>query len=158
MGVQPIDDGKAQKTYFGEEFGPGKGFIPVLVVLENKTNESLIFDKSKISYGPSGSVTSGPGTPDVSSKAGKKMNYASIAAGGSIVFGMIAARQKSNALKIQETLLKREIQSKTLSPGASVQGFLYLQVGKSVPREKISLQVPVTRSGTDDSISIDVIF
>jgi hypothetical protein len=134
--VQPVEDQRDQKKYFGTEFGPGKGFIPVFIVIENRTgSDSFLFDKTKITYGPLGS---NPSTPDVSSKAGQKLNVASIALGSPI--GMIVAMKlKSNALQIQENVLKKEVQSKTLSSGVSVQGFLYLQTEKAGQRQRIHL-------------------
>lgn len=154
IGVQPVEDQKDQKTYFGTEFGR-KGFIPAFVVLENKTGgDSFLFDKAKITYGPTDSTAS---APDVSSKAGQKLNVASIALGSPL--GMIIAMKlKSNALQIQENILKKEIQSKTLSPGASAHGFLYLQVEKTAQRQKIHLHVPVDRAGSDERAVLDIVF
>jgi len=60
--------------------------------------------------------------------------------------------------KRQENLLKRHIKSKTLSPGASVSGFLYVPVPGKGPREKIHLQVPITKAGTSETFMLNLFF
>jgi hypothetical protein len=54
--------------------------------------------------------------------------------------------------------LKKELQSKTLSAGTSAHGFVYVPVPKNTPREKIILRIPVTRTGTDESIVLELAF
>jgi len=60
--------------------------------------------------------------------------------------------------KVQENIMKRQVKSKTLSPGASVHGFLYIPVPKKGPREKIHLQVPMTRAGTSETFVMNLLF
>jgi hypothetical protein len=64
----------------------------------------------------------------------------------------------SNAAEVQQNLLKKALQSKTLSPGASARGFLYVQVPKGVARQTIHLRIPVTRVGDVDPIGFDLVF
>jgi hypothetical protein len=62
------------------------------------------------------------------------------------------------ATKVQGNILKKELKSKTLSPGTSVHGFLYIPVPKQGPREKIHLQVPITKAGTSETFVLNLSF
>jgi hypothetical protein len=149
IGVQPVEDLKDQKTYFNTELTP-KGFIPVLIVIQNgSTGDSFLFEKSNLGY----AGVSGDSTPTVKSKVGEGMAMMSVLGPGLIAIKLIA-----NATEVQENLLKKEVQSKTLSPGASVHGFLYVPVPKKGPREKIHLQVPVTKAGTSETYVLNLLF
>jgi hypothetical protein len=155
IGVQPIEDLKDQKTYFNIESTP-KGFIPVYIVLENRSSvDSFIFDKTAIKLGQGGSSYSSPKTL---MNAGKTTAIDSgtvfVPLAGSI-FAIIAF---NNADAVRQNTMAKEVQSKTLSPGVSVQGFLYVPVPKKGPREKIHLQIPVTRTGTGETLVLDVVF
>jgi hypothetical protein len=154
IGVQPMEDLKEQKLYFHTEFAP-KGFVPVFVVIQNgSSGDSFLFDKSGITYGPTESSAS---TPDAHSKAGDRLAIASLAMlslGGAFV----AMKMISNASWVQENIVKKELQSKTLSAGTSTHGFLYVPTPKNTPRQKINLRIPVTRAGTDETIVLDLSF
>ena len=154
IGVQPVEDLKEQKLYFHTELSP-KGFVPVFVVIQNAVDgDSFLFDKSGITYG---SADSSPSTPDARSKAGDKLavvSMATLSLGGAL----IAMKLISDASWVQENILKKELQSKTLSAGTSAHGFVYVPVPKNTPREKIILRIPVTRTGTDESIVLELAF
>ena len=64
----------------------------------------------------------------------------------------------SNASWVQENILKKELQSKTLSVGTSTHGFLYVPVPTNTPRQKITLRVPVTRTSTDETFVLELVF
>jgi hypothetical protein len=154
IGVQPVEDLKEQKTYFHTELSP-KGFVPVFVVIQNATDgDSFLFDKSGITYGP---TDSSPSTPDARSKAGGKMATVSMAT-FSVGGALLAMKLISNASWVQENILKKELQSQTLSAGTSAHGFVYVPVPKNTPREKIILRIPVTRAGTDETIVLELAF
>jgi hypothetical protein len=154
IGVQPVEDLKEQKTYFHTELTP-KGFIPVFVVLQNASDgESFLFDKSGITYGPADSSLS---TPDAHSKAGERVAKASLAT-LSVTGALVAMKMISDASWIQENIVKKELQSKTLSPGTSTHGFVYVPSPKNAPREKIMLRFPVTRTSTGETISLELVF
>jgi hypothetical protein len=146
IGVQPVEDLKDQKTYFDVELTP-KGFVPVFIVIQNATgSDSFLFQKTNIGYG---GVSNSP-TPNIRSKVGDTMAY--------LGPGLIAMKLITNATKVQENILKKEVQSKTLSPGTSVHGFLYIPAPKNGPREKIHLQVPITRAGTSETFVLNLTF
>jgi hypothetical protein len=151
IGLETVEDPRAQETYFHTPLTP-KGFVPVFVVIQNGSNEdSFLFDKTKVTYGP---TDSGVSTPKEGSKAGQ-----SLAAAAVPFVGLFAAiKIISNASQVQQNFLKKEIQSTTLSPGASAHGFLYIQVPKNAPRQKIHLRVPITRTGLDKTFVLDLVF
>ena len=156
IGLESVEDLKDQKTYFDTELTP-KGFMPVFIVLENKSkDDSFIFDKSAVAYGP---ADSGAATPNLHSKMRDNTALGGLAA-LSIPTAFIAAAKINHASHIQANILKKELQSTTLSPAGSAHGFLYVPVPKSGPREKIRLRIPVTRTGSQGSemLVLDLIF
>lgn len=154
IGIQPVEDLKEQKTYFHTELSP-KGFVPVFVVIQNAVDgDSFLFDKSGITYGP---ADSSPSTPDARSKAGDKLavvSMATLSLGGAL----LAMKLISDASWVQENILKKELQSKTLSAGTSAHGFVYVPVPKNTARERIVLRIPVTRAATEESIVLELAF
>lgn len=169
IGVQAVEDSKEQKTYFDALMIPRAGFMPVYVVLENRSSgDSFLFDKKSIEYGASDSPGFGTGARAIANHGivveitGAlcppficPYNNPSPGDPG----GMAAALSaESYVLQIQQHLLKNELQSKTLSPGQSVHGFLYLPVPKKGPREKILLRVPIIRAGTGETSVLEVLF
>jgi hypothetical protein len=144
-GIQPMEDLQEQKTYFHAEVGK-KGFIPVYVVLENTSStDSYLFDKTTVGYGD---YDKGATDPNLHSKT-----EAWGALGGLVVMHMI-----SNATEVQQNILKKEIQSKTLRAGSSVGGFLYIPAPKSGFRDKIHIQIPIAQSGTGETFVLNFVF
>jgi hypothetical protein len=159
IGVQPVEDLNDQKAYFSTQLTP-KGFVPVFMVLENgSSGDSFLFDKTAIKLGQ---ARVGDSTPKTSMNKGQvgAIDSGAIASAffvplAGAVFAMIAF---NNADAVRQNILRKEVQSKTLSPGVSVHGFLYVPVPKKGPRDKIRLQVPVTRSGTNETLVLEVVF
>ncbi len=147
VGVEPVEDSKVQKTYFDTDLA-AKGFVPVFIVVQNQSStDSFLFEKSNIGY----TGISSNSTPNAGSKVGVGM--AAVGMGG-----LIAMKLITNATHIQQNILKKEVQSKTLSPGTSVHGFLYIHVPKESPRQKIHLQVPITKSDTSQTFVLNLFF
>ena len=154
IGLEPVETAKEQETYFHTKLAP-KGFLPVFIVLTNTSASStFVFDKSKITLGDASSAET---MPMVHSKAGEITAVASVAA-ISMVGAIVAIKLMANATNVQQNILKRELQSKTLSPGQSTHGFLYLQMPKNGERGRIRLRVPVIQAGTTDSTVLDLVF
>lgn len=151
IGVKVVEDPKDQETYFHAEF-KAKGFVPIFLVIQNESGEgSFLFDKTKVTYGPADSTLS---TPKTGSRGGDAFAAAAIPFVGIFAVPKII----SNAAEVQHNLLKKEVQSTTLSPGKSVHGFLYIPVPRDAPREKIHLRVPITRAGADETVVLDLVF
>jgi hypothetical protein len=151
IGLVAVEDLKEQKTYFHTEVAP-KGFVPVFVVIQNGSKgDSFLFDKTKVTYGPADSSVS---TPKEGSKAGESLAVAAVP----LVGLFFALKLISNASEVQQNFLQKEMQSTTLSPGASAHGFLYIPVPKNAPRQKIHLRVPITRASADETFVLDLVF
>lgn len=132
-----------------------KGFVPIFVVIQNTTDrDSFLFDKSGITYGAANSSLP---TPDAHSKAGERVAAVS-AAMLSVTGAFVAMKLISDASWIQENILKKELQSKTLSARTSTHGFVYVSAPKKTSREKIILRFPVTRTSTDETIALELVF
>ncbi len=151
VGLTPVEDSQRQVTYFRAQLGK-KGFVPVFLVIENGTGtDTLLFDKTKITYGTANSsipaVQIGPG-------AAKLVTVDLIPLIGSLVAAQIAAP----ASIVRQNLMKKEIQSTTLAPGASASGFLFIPIDKNSPRAKITLRVPIGKAGTSETFDLNLMF
>jgi hypothetical protein len=159
IGVQPVDDLNDQKTYFNMELTP-KGFIPVFIVIQNgSSGDSFLFDKTGAKFGQ---VVLSGSAPKTSMKAGKVAAIDSVAIASSVAVPLVGAifaiAAFNNADRVRHNIVEKEVQSRTLSPGASLCGFLYVPTPKKGPRQKIRLEIPITRAGTNDTYVLDVIF
>ncbi len=160
IGLQPVEDSKEQKTYFDTELTP-KGFIPVFIVMQNGSqDDSFLFDKTKVTYGLADSSLSTPKMGEKAAKGAVIVGTASALAisPAGIVVAMVLASKAVHGTQIQESILKKELQSKTISPGVSAHGFLYIQAPKKGPREKIHMQIPITKAGSDQPLIFDLVF
>jgi hypothetical protein len=154
VGIQPMEDLNDQKNYFSMEL-TRRGLIPVYIVIENQSgDDSFLFDKTAISFAVG--VTAGAG-PDISSKSLQTLQVAS-ALVISPVGIIVGAKLAKDEAAVQRNLVMKEVQSKTLSPGDSTHGFLYIPVPKDGSRQPIHLKVLVTRSGDDQPFSVDFNF
>lgn len=149
IGVEPVEDPKEQKTYFNTELTP-KGFIPVFIVLENASSkDSFMFQRTNVEYvrvSNSAAQSEEDAVTDVARVPG--MSQA----------GLLVPMKVVGAAEVEENIVKKEVQSKTLAPGASVHGFLYIPVPKKGSREKIHLQVPITKAGTSETHVFNLFF
>jgi hypothetical protein len=151
IGLEPVESVQAQKTYFGVDLAK-KGFIPVFVVVENGVgSDSVIFDKSKVAYGDAASALVAPRT---GLRTGKVIALSAVPFFG----GFAAAQELADAAQIQQNLMKKELQSSTISPGESVHGFLYIPGKGGSSRAKIALRVPISKAGTDEVLDFDLVF
>ena len=154
VGIQPVEDLNDQKNYFDSDLTK-KGFIPVYIVIENRSSEdSFLFDKAGVKVGVGTAAGSGPNANSKSVETLQVVSALAISPVGMIIGAKLA---KDQAM-IQTNLLKKEVQSKTLSPGSSTSGFLYLPVDKTTPRQPIHVVISITRSGDDEPFSLDFIF
>jgi hypothetical protein len=139
VGAEPMENLKDQKTYFGTNLTE-KGYLPIFLVVENNSSEdSYLFDKSNVAL----AAASSGAVKEARSKKGEV--FAMFGIGG--IFTMNAI---TKATEVQQNLLKREIQSKTLSLGKSVTGFLYVPVPKEGGRAGINLQIPLVNARTSE--------
>ena len=154
VGIQPIEDLNDQKNYFSSDLKQ-KGFIPIYIVIEDQSSsDSFLFDKSSIKVGVG--VAPGAG-PNVASKSVETLQVVSALAISPVGI-IIGAKLAKDEAAVQTNLVKKEVRSSTLSPGASISGFLYLPVPKGAVRQPIHLKFLITRSGDDDPFALDFDF
>lgn len=152
IGALPVDDSKDQMTYFNVEL-TGRGYVPLYIVLENKSSgDSFLFDKTAITLGWVAATGAGP---TERSKAGEVMAGLG-GPNGNLIMGLVGEKLIANAADVQQNFLKKEVESKTLSPGTSVHGFLYAPLPKEGLKGKIDVQIPVIKAGTNEKLIMDL--
>jgi hypothetical protein len=147
VGAQPLEDARDQKAYFGTEMTP-KGYLPVYIVVENKSgSDTYFFDKANVAQANASSSAV---------QAGRATTAEKLAMLG--IGGLFTMRAITKGAGIQENLLKCEIESRTLSPGSSVHGFLYIPVPAQGQRAQILLQIPLVNARTSEVRVINLVF
>ncbi|HZD31506.1 MAG TPA: hypothetical protein VE779_07575 [Candidatus Angelobacter sp.] len=136
VAAEAVDEPEQQKTYFNSHLSSSKGILPVLIVIQNTSaTDSYLFDKSAIGLGE---------TSDVGGKGARKT--ASLLTSG----GLVDLTLVNEVTDVRENMMKKEIRSKTLSPGSTMYGFVYVPVPTDAPRQKIHLQVPLTNTRSSE--------
>ncbi len=149
MGVQPVEDLKEESIYFKAPLRR-QGLLPVLVVIQNRSSAySFLFDRKRMTY---------------------ELVTTSRERRPSFLDWLVRNGNLGSVENVNENMLKKELMSKTLSPGVFVHGFLYIRVANlykgfdgtlassSSPRPKIRLQVPFSRAGSDEIVVMEVVF
>jgi hypothetical protein len=148
-----VEDKKEQFKYFGIDFR-SKGYVPVLLVVKNTTsNDSYLLNKEALTFNLANGSASALGHPSRPSGAEK-----AIAIAGSIptVYTFLATFAAAKYAELRQHLLREELQSTTLSSGASAHGFVFIPThGWYSSRQQIKLTIPLTRSGTSEVVTID---
>src|SRR5437867_2738657 len=110
IAIEPLDDGKTQKTYFKTELR-SKGFLPVFVVLHNQSNsDSFVLKREDVGYSDGSAF--GATSPNARSKTGEAVGVASVAA-ISLAGAFVAMKLITKATEVQQNLLKKELRSQT---------------------------------------------
>jgi hypothetical protein len=128
IGLEPVEDIKEQQTYFREKLAQ-KGFLPVFVVVENKSaTERFILDMSNLEF----------------------------SAASHALVKLTSINTYLN--KTEDNIMAKELRSRTLSPGESTHGFVYIPIPKGGQREKINLQIPITKAGVSETFVLNFSF
>lgn len=142
VAVEPLDDVGEQKRYFNSRLTE-KGILPVFIVVQNTSaTDSIIFDNTAV------------GLADPAYLSGKENRRVASKLGSG---GLLDLAQIRDLTDGRENMMKKQIRSRTLAPGASACGFLYIPVPRNQPRPKIHLQLPVTsaQSGETTVLNLD---
>lgn len=143
VAVETVEDLDQQKIYFNSNLG-SKGILPLLIVVQNvSATDEYLFDKSAVGLGDPASPT-GKGARKIGSLLGS---------GGLLDLTLIR-----DATDLRENLMKKEVRSKTLSPGSSLHGFVYVPVPTDGPRKKMHLQVPLTDAQSSETEVVNLFF
>ena len=143
VAVESVEDPEQQKTYFNSHLS-SKGMLPVFIIIQNNSaTDTYLFDSS------------GVGLADVVeiNSPGARQSRARLGSGG-----LVDLTQITEVTEVRENMMKKELRSKTLSPGSSVHGFVYVPVPINAPRPKTHLQVPLTNAQSGEIEVLNLFF
>jgi hypothetical protein len=63
---------------------------------------------------------------------------------GGVVAAPAVMEMYAQESHVEQNLILRQVQSQTLSPGASAHGFLYISIPKTGVRQRIQIHIPLT--------------
>ena len=143
VAVEPVEDAEQQKTYFNFRLS-SKGILPVFIVIQNTSaTDSYLFDRSAVGLGDAEGPTG---------KGGRKT--ASLRTSG----GLVDLSLINDVTDVRDNLMKKEVRSKSLSPGSSEYGFVYVPVPSNALRGRIHLQVPLTDAQSGEIEVVNLFF
>lgn len=151
IAVRAITDKKELEQYFGTDLASLR-VLPVYVVAENRSlSTSFLLANDKISMEHKETKTSmRQGSDAVTGDLSTAANAATAVAGtvgavamlGPVIISpiliplaMVGSQARSDATVIKQNLVSKALETRTISPGKSVNGFVYF----NLPDEKVSL-------------------
>ncbi|MGA2905238.1 MAG: hypothetical protein ABSD98_15525 [Candidatus Korobacteraceae bacterium] len=143
VAVEPVEDPEQQKMYFNSHLS-SRGILPVFIVIQNTSaTDAYLFDRSAV------------GLADAAGPTGKggRRTASLLTSGGLVDLSLI-----NDVTDVRDNLMKKEVRSKTLSPGSSVYGFVYVPVPTDAPRKKMHLQVPLTNAQSSEIEVVNLLF
>lgn len=140
---EPVEVPEQQKMYFNSHLG-SKGLLPVFIVIQNSSaTDTYLFDSSAVGLADVVEITS----------LGVRHSRAQVGSGG-----LVDLAQVNDATDVRENMMKKQLRSKTLPPGSSVFGFVYVPVPINAPRQKVHLQVPLTNAQSGEIEVLNLFF
>ena len=134
VGVYVMDDIAQQKTYFETELSRS-GIWPVWVSISNRSaDRTFLFDVGEMTL-----TSARPDNAGLSSASASVDDSGATALAvtdlfvGSLVLGLIAQSMLTDASNIKKNLVDRGLYSRTLGPGQSATGFVYVRRDKNHP-------------------------
>jgi hypothetical protein len=161
LAVQPVTDKKQIKETFNIDL-LGKGIVPILVVVENKTSSSFLFAKEKAVVAQANFATnatnlgqklaSGSGA-EATVNTGAAFLGVAIFSGPAVVVAapllIGGMKAMSNADIIRHNLADKALASHTIEPGNRAYGYLYFELPKGAKFEgghQVVLELTDTKS------------
>jgi hypothetical protein len=148
----PLEDSRDQRTYLGLDVR-SKGYVPIFLVMENQTSaDSFLFNKEDIRWfgSSTGSTLPNPANPSRTDKA------LGVVAAIPTALTLWASIETARSKVHRQDLLRMELQSATLSPGSSASGFIFVPEKRSYSsRQTVHLVVPFVNPKTDQVLTID---
>ncbi len=132
VAVYVMDDVVQQKTYFDTELARS-GITPIWVSISNQSpDHTFLFDVSEMALTGSrpGNAGFSPGSASMDDSAATALAITDLFV-GSLVLGLIAQSKMTDASNIKKDLVDRGLYSRTLGPGQSATGFVYLRRDKA---------------------------
>lgn len=138
VAIHPIANKEESKKYFGTDL-LSKNILAVHVVAKNRSSSSsFILSKDRFSMGIGRSEkSSASGRNKIGSETGGQIMAIAGAALISLPLLFVGAKMISDATVIKHNFAVKELQKKTLSPGETVEGFVYFQLPekKDIPNQ-----------------------
>jgi len=119
IGVEPYAYGDKVKAAFGKLIPYSYGVLPVLVVIENNSNQTIRLTRLKAEY-------VGPHGERVTATPARDVRYAGPLHRPSVMERKVPIPPKKNPLNVWE-IEGRALVAELLPPGNSASGFLYFQ-------------------------------
>jgi len=143
VAVEPVDDPAQQKTYFNSHLS-SKGILPVFLVLQNNSSaDTYLFDSSAVGLADAVEI-SGPGARRIGSRLGSG--------------GLVDLTLVTEVTEVRENMMKKQVRSKTLAPGSSVHGFIYVPMPTDAARKQTHLQVALTNAQSGETEVLNLFF
>lgn len=152
IGIQPVKDSREQLAYFKWVLTSARpqNILPVFVVLDNvSSGDTFLFDMKMVRFNVD--VPSKRGQRSVTPKAGVARPISS--SWSPAPFGI----PSTHVWDVNDNMRKKELASKTVPPGASMHGFLYIPTPAHGRGSSLRLQIPVSRTGTNDTVVLEVV-
>ena len=149
----PVEDVGDQGRYFGMNLH-SKGYIPVLLVIENSTTkESFLLNRKNIVFSSAARSAGAPANPADPSRGQKAVE---VIGSAPTIYTFLVTIEASKSKSLRQHLLTTELQNTTLSPGTSVHGFIFIPDRREVSsQQKILLTIPFQRSGSGEGLTIE---
>jgi hypothetical protein len=144
IAVRAITDKNDLDQYFGADLIADNNVLPVYVVAENRnpsTSFLLFKDHIALQHKQTGEDGKRGYDPVTGRSIGGEIT--SLVGAGGLVLLFAGQKAQSNAAVIKQNIVSKELQTRTISPGKSVDGFVYF----TLPDKKFSL--------ADWSVSLD---
>ena len=165
VAVQPVTDKKQLKETFQVDL-VNKGIVPILVVVENRSNSSFLVAKEKVHVvNASASTNSSVGRKVASGSGGEQtamagaalLGVAVLAAPAAVVVAaplvIAGAKAASNADVIRHNLADKGLTSHTVEPGKRAYGYLYFDLPKGEKFGGRQVLVELTDTATSQPLT-----
>lgn len=154
--LQLLSDVTEQKKYLGVNLSE-QGFLPVLMVVENGTEgSSVLLQTELVTHKVENLAASDSGKKvNISTKKGVAMTFVPFTA------GFLGLKGIKDAYKVKQNIMVKHLQSKTIPPGKTHSGFLYIPVGKNGTEErKLTLNIKLSfddkQEGTNITFEVNI--
>jgi hypothetical protein len=155
VGVYVMGDVVQQKTYFDTELSRS-GITPVWVSISNlSSNRTFLFDIGEMVLTGAHPDKTGlsPGSASVDDSGATALGITDLFV-GSLVLGLIAQSMMTDASNIKKELVDRGLYSRTLAPGQSTAGFVYVRRDKAhadIGGHTLSITAHAVPNGADST-------
>lgn len=156
IAVRPINDKKEMKKYFGINLASAK-ILAIFIKAENTNqNTSYLLAKDKIKVGQGATMlddeiaydSKGDGIATIGFIA---LGIIPIAALPAIFTGL---KMASNSSAVQHNFAVKELRTRTISPGKSVEGFIYFQIPDTLDEsQELEVHIEAVKLQTKDKVN-----